>query len=139
MIKLKNQSKGFTLVELMVVVGIVAILTAIAIPAYSSYVRRSHRSDAYVGVQQSRNLLEACYTEYFSFNNAACPSLPTTSPQGYYVLSSTVTATTYEVVATATGSQLQDSACRIFKLTNANIQTATDVSGADTTSPCWHA
>lgn len=136
--KLQQNKKGFTLIELMIVVAIIAILVAIALPAYNSYILRSRRADAYTGIEQSRNLLESCYTQYSSFNNSACSSLPTTSPQGYYTLTSTVTATTYEIDATATGSQLKDTTCQVFKLTNTNIQTAFDGSGTDTSTPCWH-
>ena len=44
--QLKNQLKGFTLIELMIVIAVVAILAAIAYPNYTRYVQRGYRSNA---------------------------------------------------------------------------------------------
>lgn len=56
-------SKGFTLIELMIVVSIIGILSAVAIPAYQNYVGKSQASRVMVEAGGLRSLLEACINE----------------------------------------------------------------------------
>ena len=58
----KKHHGGFTLIELMIVVAVVAILSAIAIPSYTEYVRRGHRAEARAGVLQAQQWLERAAT-----------------------------------------------------------------------------
>ena len=130
-----KHSTGFTLIELMIVVAIIAILTAIAYPAYNKYVLRSRRSDAYAALNQGQTVMERCYAQYFSYapTTATCPAVPATSPEGYYsVVASKVTATTYTLTATAVGAQAADTGCATLSLDQAGNKTSTGGS-----ANCW--
>ncbi|MCZ8096121.1 MAG: prepilin-type N-terminal cleavage/methylation domain-containing protein, partial [Acidovorax sp.] len=59
---IKPQQLGFTLIELMITVAIVAILSAIAFPSYSEFVRRGHRADARAGLLQAQLWMERAST-----------------------------------------------------------------------------
>jgi type IV pilus assembly protein PilE len=140
-----KKSLGFTLIELVIAIVIVAILAAIAIPAYSSYVLQSHRTDAKTALLDMASLEE----RYFSVNNAystaatdlGYAAYPTTVGGGYYqvqaptvVGATTTAAATYTLSAVAVGTQLNDTQCQTFTLTSTGVQTA----APDITNSCWH-
>lgn len=57
-----TRQKGFTLIEVMIVVAIVGIVTAVAVPSYGEYIRRGHRADARAGLLQAQQWLERAST-----------------------------------------------------------------------------
>lgn len=93
---IKARQSGFTLIELMVVVAVIAILGAIAYPSYQAHINKSRRADAQVGLVELAQFMERHYTSnggYLSNGNAGvAPALPFTStPKGsansFYTLS----------------------------------------------------
>ena len=68
---LKSRSKGFTLIELMITVAIVAILAAIAVPAYNSSVAKSRRADAKSALMSFAQAMERHYTVNNTYAGAA--------------------------------------------------------------------
>ena len=68
------QQRGFTLIELMIVVAIIGIIAAIAYPAYTSQVMKTQRSDGRAALMAAAQSLERCYTEFNAYNSGACPA-----------------------------------------------------------------
>ena len=95
-----NRKWGFSLVELMIVVAIVAILVALALPSYTRYVRKANRGEA-----QSLLLNWANNQELWRANNATYAADSTTlgepSHDYYEFATSDISATTYTLTATA--------------------------------------
>ncbi|WP_295517164.1 pilin [Stenotrophomonas sp.] len=85
---MKNQ-KGFTLIELMIVVAIIAILAAIALPAYQDYVARSQVSEAMTLSGGAKTAVTEYYADKGAFpdTNAKAGLAPAASINGKYVLS----------------------------------------------------
>jgi len=104
-----NASKGFTLVELLIVLVIVAILTAIAVPSYNAYIERGRRAEGRAALEQAAQMLERLYTRTNSYSTTlADAGIPATSSSGRYTLSVAamaggVIATSYVITATPTG------------------------------------
>jgi type IV pilus assembly protein PilE len=137
-------SKGFTLIELMIVIVIVAILAAIAVPGYTSQIRKSRRTEA-------RNaLLDAAAREerFFATNNYYTvtgtdlgygAALPVNTGNNYYQLNGTCTlvnakCTDYSLTATAINTQLKDTSCASLTLNSVGVQSATGTA----TASCWN-
>lgn len=76
---------GFTLIELMITVVVVAILLAIAVPAYNQYTADARRQDGRELLLNTSQLLERCYTSYGSYTDADCNvAFPRDSQEGWY-------------------------------------------------------
>ncbi|MEW9573128.1 type IV pilin protein [Rhodanobacter sp. Si-c] len=131
--------RGFSLIELMIVVAIIAILAGLAVSSYLRYAQQSRRSDAYAALSQDQGILERCYALTFSYANVSsaangCPSMPATSPSGYYTVALASTSSTYTITATPVtgGPQAGDTACPSFSVDNTGTKTP-----SPTTSSCW--
>jgi type IV pilus assembly protein PilE len=67
-----RRSAGFTLIELMIVVAIIAILAAVALPAYGDYVRRGQVNEAFMRLADYRAKMEQYYQDNRNYGTANC-------------------------------------------------------------------
>lgn len=99
-----NKQTGFTLIELMVVVAIVAILSAIALPLYTDYVIRGRIPDATSNLAAKRVQMEQFFQDNRTYVNAPpCNADATSSRFFTFSCPNAATATTYTLQATGTG------------------------------------
>lgn len=96
-----TKHKGFTLVELVIVIAIIGILSAIVVPAYQGYVRRAACEDAKGNVTGVANLLERFRAQNNTYVGFA---IPASINQQSAALGIASTASTYTVTATGAGS-----------------------------------
>jgi type IV pilus assembly protein PilE len=144
-------ARGFTLIELMITVAIVAILAAVALPSYQSYVMRSKRADAKNALLDLASRQE----RYFSINNAytndaallgygAGATFPipvqVSGNSNYDLYLPVQTATAYTIRAIPKGAQTKDTTCYTYQLTQQGTRSNVNASYTALTtgtSSCW--
>lgn len=128
---MRNRSaRGFTLIELMIVVAIVAILAVIAVPIFSEQVRKSRRSQAMTNIQDIQMGLERWRVDHASFAGFAIPG---GMDSDFYTFSiASADATSYTIEADPQGAQDGDR-CGTLSLTN----TAGTVTKLPGDAGCW--
>jgi type IV pilus assembly protein PilE len=139
----QKQSKGFTLIEMMIVVAIIGIIASFAYPAYMESVRRSNRADAKAELADVAQRLQRCYTVYNVYNHANCGvyaqvsnGARITSREGFYEIFLTVdNPTDFFLTATPVAGTIQasDTACTWFNINNTGARDASNNNGEE----CW--
>lgn len=125
-----KRNSGLTLIELMVVVGIVALLVALALPNYTAWVRKANRGDAQQALLNWANNQEIYRANNPQYATEAQLSKPA-HPKFNFALSNR-TASTFTLTATAIGDQMNDKE----KGTTCTPLTL-DQSGAKGPPDCW--
>jgi type IV pilus assembly protein PilE len=131
--------KGFTLIELMVTVAIVAILSSIALPSYTAYVQRSRITEAVSGLAGMGVNMERFFQDNRTYEgactNGTVAQLPkNTANFSFTAVPCSLSATAFTVTAEGTGSM----AGFTYTLNEANVRATTSVpSGWTKSATCW--
>jgi len=140
---MSRKAKGFTLIELMIVVAIIAILAAISFPAYINYTTNSRRAAATACMMELSQFMERHYTTNLRYTTpaGAAPALPDLSCRTdlarFYTMgfNGTVTAPAYSLQAVPQGIQAsRDTKCATLRVDQAGVRTVT---GTASVAECW--
>ena len=152
----KNKVRGFTLVEVIVVVAIIGILSSIALPSYTSYVARARRADAQAQLMQAAQLMQRYYSSNDRYDqdrsgtanavtHARWNSLRQSPADGTAVYELSLASVssdsfTLKMVPVSTASMAKDK-CGSFTLTNTGVR-GVEVNGSagatDLRDKCWN-
>lgn len=138
--RIPSATAGFTLIEMLITVAIVAILAAIAIPAYGDYVRRGKITEAVSGLSDMRVKMEQYYQDNRSYAGSCVAGTvaPAPAPTKNFTFACTPapTATAYTVEATGIGSMVNFR----YSINESNVRTTLQLPPGDWTgqgNPCW--
>ena len=144
---MRNQQPGFTLIELMIVVAIIAILASIAYPTYRQQVLEGRRSEGRAALLALAQAQERFFTLNGSYSASIENSdsdgddandlqgINASTENGYYNLATTITGggAAFTGTATPAGAQAGDTDCATMTINHLGVKGGT---GADA-SQCW--
>ena len=133
MTKITN-AKGFTLVETMIAVGLLALVLSLALPSYRAYVVRSNRTEALEALLAAAACQERIYTRANAYDTAACEGNTT---NGVYSITIATSNNNQNFVATAApqGRQSEDQ-CGSIAIDHTGVKTAGGFGGTFAQT-CW--
>lgn len=126
--------RGFTLIEMMLVVVVLGILAAIALPSYQEHVRQARRAEVSAVLLENAQLLERHYTRHGAYDAEPAVSVagqsPPTGPAVYRIAAS-LAAEGFTLTATAVpGGLMAGDVCATYSVNQVNQRTPDD-------SRCW--
>lgn len=138
------KTKGFTLIELMIVVAIIGILAGVAYPSYTAYIRRGNMQEAIANLSDYRVQLEQYYQDNKAYGptagtscaaNASTTYTPTDHKYFSYTCETSGSGQSY--VITATGNTGTNTAGYTYTLDQAGNKRTTSFESAEVALDCW--
>jgi type IV pilus assembly protein PilE len=137
-----KQQRGFTLIELMITIAIIAILAAIALPAYNDYTQRAKLTEAFSALSDFRVRMEQFYQDNRRYDGAGLNGCGVAAPNSKYFtfLCAPSLAPSQTYTITATGLANEGLTNFVYTLNENNVRATTTLgtgwSGAPNAA-CW--
>jgi type IV pilus assembly protein PilE len=131
---MRRSNRGFTLIEIMIVIAIIGIVMTIAAPSITEYLKKGRRSEVAGLLSEQAQLLERFYSKNNVYTNATGLS----AGNDYYTITPTLADQTFLLTAVRkAGTSMATDKCGDFTLTNTGVRSMVNATAGLTTKDCW--
>ena len=131
---MRRSKRGFTLIEIMIVIAIIGIVITIGYPSLTEYVKKGRRADMVSTLSEQAQILE----RFYSKNNVYTGVTGLSTGNDFYTITPTITDQTFLLTATRkTGTAMATDKCGDFTLTNTGVRSMNNATTGLTTKDCW--
>lgn len=131
---MRRTNRGFTLIEIMIVIAIIGIVITIAAPSYTEYLKKGRRAEVVSLLSEQAQILERFYTR----NNVYTGVTGLSAGNDFYTLTPTITDQTFVLTATRKSStSMATDKCGDFTLSNTGVRGMNNATTGLTTKDCW--
>jgi len=136
-----KHAKGFTLIEIMIVVALIGVLAAIAVPAYNDYIVRGKLVDATAQLSDARIKLEQFFQDTRAYDGSKGGTVPIPAPTKYFTFAlSNLAPLTYTVTASSLAGQgIGNAGDYTYTINESNVKKTTKFGGTalNANNGCW--
>jgi len=131
---MRRFNRGFTLIEIMIVIAIIGIVMTIAAPSLTEYVKKGRRTEVAGLLSEQAQILE----RFYSKNNVYTGITGLSVGNDFYTITPTLTDQTFLLTAARkTGTAMATDKCGDFTLTNTGVRSMVNATAGLTTKDCW--
>ena len=131
---MRRSNRGFTLIEIMIVIAIIGIVITIGYPSLTEYVKKCRRADVVSNLSEQAQILE----RFYSKNNVYTGVTGLSTGNDFYTITPTITDQAFLLTATRkTGTAMATDKCGDFTLTNTGVRSMNNATTGLTTKDCW--
>ncbi|MGL6243794.1 type IV pilin protein [Pseudomonas sp.] len=131
---MRRSNRGFTLIEIMIVIAIIGIVMTIAAPSLTEYVKKGRRTEVAGLLSEQAQILE----RFYSKNNVYTAATGLSAGNDFYTITPTLTDQTFVLTATRkTGTAMATDKCGDFTLTNTGVRSMVNATSGLATKDCW--
>ena len=131
---MRRSNRGFTLIEIMIVIAIIGIVITIGYPSLTEYVKKGRRAEVVSLLSEQAQTLERFYTR----NNVYTGITGLSTGNDFYTITPAIADQTFLLTATRkAGTTMATDKCGDFTLTNTGVRSMNNATTGLTTKDCW--
>lgn len=134
----RGRKRGFTLIELMIAIAIIAILASVALPSYTDYIRRSQITEATSSLADGRTRMEQFYQDNRNYGTPPACGVAFTATKHFAFSCTVPVGNNQAYTVTATGASGTSAFGHVYEVNQAGTRTTTKFKNAPQTGKnCW--